>query len=125
MSCDDNCTFKINVNDPLNPDTVIEVLRNDHWTWYRNTDVEDKSVDSPELGVKFSEWVSLVEGEHYYVESTLFNGGGQVNLNVGMEIRPDVMPVEHANMERMVQKMSLGQTNLAFDTMVVNVINAD
>jgi hypothetical protein len=125
MSCDDQCTFKINVDDPLNPEAATELLNRSSWTTYRNSDIENKSADSPDLGRTFSEWVSLVEGEHYYVEATLFNGNGNINIDVGMEIMPDVMPVEHPKMERMVQKMSLGQTNFAFDTMVVNVVNAD
>ena len=71
MSCDDSCTFKINVDDPLNPDTVVEIMARGSYTTYRDSETEDKSADSPDLGVRFSEWVSLVEGEHYYVEATL------------------------------------------------------
>ena len=42
-----------------------------------------------------------------------------------MEVAPDVMPADHPKMERQVQKMSLGQENLTYDTMVVNVIGPD
>jgi hypothetical protein len=126
MGCDDGCTFKINVADPLNPDTATTVLTSHGWSGYRTvSDTADRSADSPNLGVTFSEWVSLVADEHYYVEATLAQAWGPVNINVGMEIEPDVMPAEHPRMERMVQKMALGQTNLAYDTLVVNVIAAD
>lgn len=46
-------------------------------------------------------------------------------MQVGMEIIPDDMPAEHSKLERMVQKMSLGQTNIDYDTMEVIVTGAD
>ena len=42
-----------------------------------------------------------------------------------MEIEPDVMPAEHSKFERMVQKMSVGQTNIQMDTLEINVLSLD
>ena len=77
------------------------------------------------LGVRFSEWVTLAKDEYYFVESTLLQRTGPMNINVGMEIKPDVMPSEHSNFERMVQKMSLGQTNIQMDTLEITVLEVD
>ena len=71
MSCDDKCSFKLNVADPLEPSTATQILWNQDWTYYRNTDIEDKSATSSLLGARFSEWVTLTQDEYYFVESTL------------------------------------------------------
>ena len=42
-----------------------------------------------------------------------------------MEIIPDVMPAEHSRFERMVQKLSLGQTNIQMDTLEITVLAVD
>ena len=75
--------------------------------------------------MRFSDWVNLTQDEYYFVEATLGQDGGFININVGMEIKPDVMPAEHSKFERMVQKMSLGQTNIQMDTLEFNVLSAD
>ena len=46
-------------------------------------------------------------------------------MNVGMEIEPDEIPAGHSKAETMVQKMSIGQTNLAYDTLEINFVSAD
>ena len=125
MSCDDKCSFKLNVADPLEPSTATQILWNEDWTHYRNTDIEDKSATSSLYGVRFSEWFSLTQDEYYFVESTLLQGEGKLNINVGMEIIPDVMPAEHSRFERMVQNLSLGQTNIQMDTLEITVLAVD
>jgi hypothetical protein len=42
-----------------------------------------------------------------------------------MEIVPEVMPDEHPYFERQIQKMSLGQTDILYDTMKITVTGAD
>ena len=60
------------------------------------------------------------------MESTLLNGGGYVNLNIGMEIVPaDGLPENHSKLEKQVQQLSIGQTNVDFDTMRVCITGAD
>ena len=42
-----------------------------------------------------------------------------------MVIEPDVVPEEHPNFERQVQHVSIGQTDVDFDTMTVTITDAD
>jgi hypothetical protein len=42
-----------------------------------------------------------------------------------MEIEPNVMPAEHSKFERMVQKMSVGQTNIQMDSLEITVNSVD
>ena len=125
MSCDDTCAFNMSVDDPLNPDATTRLMTLGSWTYYRNTDIADKSETSSLFEVQFSDWVTLTEGEHYYTETTFYAGGGETNLDVGMEIKPDTMPTEHSKMEREIQKFSIGQTDLQSDIMKVTVTGAD
>lgn len=86
MSCDDSCTFKMNTATPLDPYSVATVLSIGGWSPYRSTDIEDKTATSDKLGSYFSDWIYLTQDEHYYVEATLHQGPGAININVGMEI---------------------------------------
>ena len=63
MACDDTCSFKMSIDDPLNPDAAQQLLRREHHTWFRNSDVADKteSDDNPDFGKVFSEWVRLTK----------------------------------------------------------------
>jgi hypothetical protein len=42
-----------------------------------------------------------------------------------MEIEPNVMPAEHSKFERMVQTMSVGQTNIQMDSLEITVNSVD
>ena len=112
MSCDDHCSFKINTSpDPLDPLTVEQILWRRSWTYYRNTDIADKLNPGGEGdgdGWRYSKWMTLQQDVHYYVESTLLQGGGYINLDIGMEIIPEVMPAYHPRFERQVQQVSIG-----------------
>ena len=46
----------------------------------------NKDETNDAFGEIYSKWVSLVEGEYYYVESTVANAWGLVNLDIGMEV---------------------------------------
>lgn len=60
------------------------------------------------------------------MESTLLQGSGYINLNIGMEIRPTAgMPAEHPHLEKQVMQLSIGQKNVNFDTMTISIQNAD
>ena len=95
MSCDDSCTFKMSVDDPLNEAAKTELLNRETFTTFRNTYVADKSDTSPDLGKVFTEWITLEGGQHYFVEATLGQGVGGLHIDVGMEVVPDVIPAEH------------------------------
>ena len=72
MSCDDDCKFKMSHGlDPLDPSQATTKNYMASWTYYRNTDVQNKSESSGDFGKRFSAWVDLVEDEFYYVEATL------------------------------------------------------
>jgi hypothetical protein len=46
MSCDDHCSFKINTDteNPMDPSGATQILWRPSWTYYRNTDIGDKSL---------------------------------------------------------------------------------
>ena len=127
MACDDTCTFKMSVDDPHNPDALQLLMRRDHHTRYRNSDIGDKteSEDNPAYGKSFSEWVTLVKDEYYYVEAELGQGGGIVHINVGMEVRATPADAGHPKLEAQVQEVSVMQTNLEWDTLEILVVGAD
>jgi hypothetical protein len=98
IACDDQCTYKMSLDDKLNPANVTTLLNRRSYTAYRNKNVLEKSDTDPDLSA-YSEWVSLKKDEFYYVESTLANGAGWKNIDVGMEVKPDNMPAEHPNIQ--------------------------
>lgn len=59
MSCDDSCTFKMSVDDPLNEAAKIELLSRGSHTSYRDTFTTDRSETSSSFGKKFSQLVTL------------------------------------------------------------------
>ena len=63
----------MNVDDKLDPAAATQLMYRSKYTSYRDTDIEDKSSTSPDLGVRFSDWISLTEGEYYYVELSLIH----------------------------------------------------
>ena len=66
-----------------------------------------RSETDPGFGEIFSRWVTLTEGQHYYFETAMRNNGGIGFLNLGMEVKPDVMPESHPLMETQVQRFSV------------------
>jgi hypothetical protein len=101
MACDDHCTYKMSLDDKLNPADATTLMNRDHWTPYRNKNILDKSVDDDMYLEAFSEWISLSKDEYYYVEATLLQGGGYINIDVGMEVQPDDMPAQHPKLQTM------------------------
>ena len=91
MSCDDQCAFKMSITDPLDPAAAETLMYRNTWTTYRNTDMASKTNPLGD-GMRYSKWVTVTEGQHYYVEATLNQGGGFINIDIGMEIQPLVMP---------------------------------
>lgn len=113
MSCDDNCKFFIShEGDTLDPDQAEQVLIRTSYSEYRDKEVLDKVESNPAFGHKFSKWVTLEKGQYYYTLATLSDGGGQVNIDVGMEVKPEVMPANHPNAEKQVQQVAIAQTDI-------------
>lgn len=115
----------MSVDSPLDPDSKTVLMSVGQHTSYRNTDFADKSESNQWYGKRFSDFVSLTEGQYYFVEATLGQGVGAVHIDVGMEIVPDNMPSDHPNLERQVQRMMIGQTDIIMDTMICTVTNPD
>ena len=42
-----------------------------------------------------------------------------------MEVVPDDMPTGHSKAETMIQSVSIGQTNIVYDTLEINFVSAD
>ena len=88
----------MSLDDRLNHENAETLLSRDHWTGYRKKNVLEKSDSDPDIK-SYSKWVSLTKDELYYVESTLGQGGGWINIDVGMEIKADTMPTDHPNLQ--------------------------
>ena len=71
MSCDDHCGFKISTGEnPMDPAAATQILWRPRWTFYRDTDIADKSNEEGD-GRYYSAWIEMEEGDYYYTESTL------------------------------------------------------
>jgi hypothetical protein len=49
IACDDHCTYKMSLDDKLNPANATTLLKRHHWTTYRNKNVLEKSDNEPDL----------------------------------------------------------------------------
>ena len=54
MSCDDSCSYKMSIDDPLNMQSAETLLSRGDWTTYRNFDATERDETSPDFGVVFS-----------------------------------------------------------------------
>ena len=46
MACDDACTFKISLDEPMNPENKTQLMSSGSGTYYRNTDIYDKTEEN-------------------------------------------------------------------------------
>ena len=90
----------MSLDDKLNPDDATTLLKRDSWSAYGAKNFLEKS-DSEPKEYAYSKWVPLQKDELYYVEPTLKQGKGWVNIDVGMEIKPESMPTGHPNLQTM------------------------
>ena len=58
IACDDQCTYKMSLDDKLNPANATTLLSRNSWTTYRNKNVLDKSDSEPNME-SYSKWVTL------------------------------------------------------------------
>ena len=55
----------------------------------------------------------------------MYNRCCEGHLTIAMEVKPDEMPASHPLFETQVQRFSLSQTDILFDTMQITVQNPD
>ena len=117
MTCDDYCSVSIG-NSSMVSSEPTEILSNfanvDHRDWWETRRSQYKRI---------SEWISLTEGEHYFIEGKHLEGGGGDHFSVAVEIeQADTAGHHHAMKE--VQYLSV-YTDQVFDTTRINITNAD
>jgi hypothetical protein len=128
MSCDDSCTFYIGSGgDPTDPASKVEVLKQHHYTYYRQYQNKESDVNSENFDDYFySQWMNLTGGQLYYIETRLGQGAGEVHLTVGVEINP-VTPIPDHPMQRSQQqsfKIAQDEANVKFDTTKIILTDA-
>ena len=118
MSCDDNCSLKLSLSDPLDPSVAEVIINRGEYTSFRNFYYYDSHYDAvldptgaenPYIGSVFSLWIRLVGGTKYYMESNFGQGGGDLHWTVGVEINPDVPVPDHNNLRPSRQGMFVHQ----------------
>jgi hypothetical protein len=83
-------------NDPINPDAKVELISRWGATHYRNYHSFESDVNHEDFDANsYSQWLELVGGQQYYIESQLKQGGGGVHLTVGFEVAPTNPIVDH------------------------------
>jgi len=85
------------------------------------------SADDSFVGIHFSEWIDLVEGEKYYTESVLMENNGAEHHTIGVEIAPtdtSSIPSDHPQRTHQYQRLRATQ-DITRDTMLVTVNNPD
>lgn len=125
MACDDNCYLKMSIEDGMNPDAKETLLDRPEWTTFRNMWPLYKGDSDPEFGHTYSKWLTLTEGEYYYFETAMRNDGGPGHLTIALEAKLDVMPAGHPLSETQMQRFSLSQTDILYDTMKITVTDPD
>ena len=130
QSCTNRCVLKINndtVADPLDPTTAEKLMEDAGSTYRKKNEVLLKSEDNVEFEKKFSKQISLTQDKYYYIEAVLQQYGkfDELNIDVGMEVIPDILPSSHPNAETQIQQISIAQTNILYDTMEITVVKPD
>jgi hypothetical protein len=74
----------------------------------------------------FSQWIDLDEGQLYYIEAQLVQGGGEVHLTVGFEVAPDTPIADHPLSKKQKHAFTISQAEgvLKRDTTTVTITGA-
>ena len=101
--------------DSAEPTEILKNLGNvDHRDWWETRRAHWNRI---------SEWISLTEGEHYYLQGHHLESGWGDHFSVAVEIeKADTSGHHHAMKE--VQYLSVG-TDQHYDTTRINITNAD
>ena len=117
MTCDDFCSLSMGTThmDSAEPTEILKNLGNvDHRDWWETRRAHWNRI---------SEWISLTEGEHYYLQGHHLESGWGDHFSVAVEIeKADTTGHHHAMKE--VQYLSVG-TDQHYDTTRINITNAD
>ena len=97
MVCDDNCNVRMSLTEPLSPAAKEEILFRPRWTSFRNFPIPPYPIDGPDQGRVYSKWITLTEGQHYYMDTSMKNYGGPGHVTVGMEAKLVSPPAYHPN----------------------------
>ena len=126
MAADSNGYLKMSLDDGMNPEAK-EILLNPlaDAVGFREMWPLERTEDDTFFGYLYSRWVTLSEGEYYYFETAMWNRCCTGHLTIAMEVKPDEMPTDHPLLETQVQRISLSQSDILFDTMQITVQNPD
>lgn len=117
LACDDHCFVDLDLT-PGSSSNLTSILSVDNWTNFRFF------WDTRDGRTRISEWYELEEGQHYYIDTGVAEGGGGDHLSVAVEIeRNDTEPGHHHSM-RETQRLSVNINN-DLDTTRVTVLNPD
>lgn len=121
VACDNKCRVKLG-NSPMDADDTTQINYNEDYTGFRNFwDIRGNAANPDRM----SEWISLTEGEHYYMESQHLGNGEEDHFSVAVEIKStgSFANAHHQSM-REIQKLQV-ETGPGRDTMVINITNSD
>jgi hypothetical protein len=125
MSCDDTCVLNLSTSTPEDPSAKERLLSRNRPVGWRKFDLLDKSETSKNFGKFFSKEVTLNKDEFYYFETSVLSGRGPMYHVIGMDVIPDQMPKDHPHKETTIQRFSVGQSGLSWDTLEIRVIKPD
>lgn len=119
MACDDNCLLRIGKTPGVGPEgfnATEDIITTTGATTHRLYD----RVDGRN---RISEWRTLEEGQHYYIESHHVEGGGDDHFSVAVEINQTEI-VGHHHAIREIQYVGINSTDNR-DTVRVTIDNPD
>ena len=93
IACDDYCMLKLgNVSMVVeDPTELVKTFRGTNYRdWWETSGSEYK---------KISDWVSLTEGEHYYIEGQHLEGNGNDHFSAAVEIEQSEIVGHHHSMK--------------------------
>lgn len=74
---------------------------------------------------RFTDWIPMVKDSYYYFETTLWCGFRTGYQTIGMEVKSDALPASHPQFQPQLQRFSISQSNIVFDTMEILVQQPD
>lgn len=119
MSCDDQCQLDMGL-DPENPIEKTNLMRSGAWINHRNYFARIEK-DRPEL---ISDWVSLEEGQPYYIEGRHYEHNGGDHFSVAVEIERDSDAEDHPHQMAEIQYLEFS-ANGPFETSQLIVEGVD
>jgi len=118
ITCDDHCNIRLG-NETGNSTNTEIIVENYAWTYYRNWFQSGKAAGL------VSEWISLTEGEYYYIEGNHYEGGGGDHFTAAVEIEQTEIVGHHESVkERQYIGVQANET-LTFEQTRINITDVD